>query len=85
MILQKRHFKFAAVALLVVLLAVFIVQNVAVVELKFLFWSIAMRRSIMILSVFAIGFLAAWLIRGYLSHREIKRLYEGQTRTNVNT
>ena len=68
-----RYIKFSAIALLMVLLVVFVIQNVAVVELKFLYWSIVVRRSVMILSVFIIGFVTAWLIRGYLARRTTKR------------
>lgn len=71
--IDSRYIKFITIGLLATLLLVFIVQNAALVEFKFLFWSITMRRAVMILSVFAIGFIFAWVIRGFLAHREINR------------
>lgn len=70
---NKHYIKLATTILIIVLLVVFIVQNLAVVELNFLFWSVAMRRSLIILSVFSIGILIGWLARGILEHREKNR------------
>lgn len=71
--INTRHIKLLALFFLVILLLVFIIQNAAVVELEFFFWSITARRAVMILSVFAIGFIFAWLICGYRQQREVER------------
>ena len=51
------------------LAVLFIIQNVAVVEIQFLFWSIQMSRSLMIFILLAIGTIIGWALRGYLQHR----------------
>ena len=52
------------------LVALFIVQNAAVVEIRLLFWTFAMSRALMILLVFAIGMVLGWLTHGYLARRK---------------
>jgi len=47
---------------------IFILQNTAVVEYRFLFWTIAMSRSLFALLLAVIGILAGWILHGYLSH-----------------
>lgn len=51
------------------LAVLFIVQNTAVVELQFLFWKLAMSRSLMIFFILIIGIVIGWLVRGYYAHR----------------
>ena len=51
---------------LVGLLVIFIVQNVAVVEIRFLFWKVSMSRSIMIFLVLAVGIIMGWMLRSRL-------------------
>lgn len=54
--------KWALVALAVSILAVFIVQNVQVVAVRFLFWKVEMSRSLLLLAVFGIGVGAGWVL-----------------------
>jgi uncharacterized integral membrane protein len=52
-------------ALLIILIGiglVFAIQNVADVEVQFLFWSIALPRAILILAVLALGILIGWIL-----------------------
>lgn len=59
-------------ALLIVLIGlalVFAIQNVADVEVQFLFWSIALPRAIMILAVLAMGMLIGWIMHGVHARR----------------
>ena len=51
-------------AVLVFLVVVFAFQNAQVVEVKFLFWSLALPRSLLILVVLVIGLAAGWFLRG---------------------
>ena len=48
----------------------FIIQNVAVVEIQFLFWSIQMSRSMLILFLLAIGMIIGWFLHGHLRYRK---------------
>lgn len=58
------RYKFISATILVGLIVVFAVQNYEVVELRFLFWTLAMSRALMLFLVFAIGIVLGWLVRG---------------------
>ena len=51
---------------LTVLAVLFIIQNIAIVEIQFLFWSFSLPRSVFLVLFIVIGFLAGWLIDGSL-------------------
>jgi uncharacterized integral membrane protein len=51
------------------LVTLFIVQNVVAVEIRFLFWSIAMSRSLLIFLLLAVGGIIGWFAHGYVSHK----------------
>lgn len=51
---------------------IFITQNVAVVEVNFLFWSIAMSRALLIFFTLAIGFVLGWFLHSYFAHHKQK-------------
>ena len=55
---------------LIGLAVLFVVQNVAVVEIQFLFWSFSLSRAILIFVVLAIGIIVGWLLRSYLFYSE---------------
>lgn len=55
---------------LIGLAVVFIVQNVAVVEIHFLFWQISMSRSLFMFFLLAIGIIAGWLAHSYYIHHK---------------
>lgn len=48
---------------------VFVVQNVAMVEIGFLFWSFTLPRSLLIFSVLAIGIVIGWMLGSWFSCR----------------
>lgn len=52
------------------LAVLFIIQNVAVVEIQFLFWSAHMSRSLLMFLVLAVGIVIGWFLHGYLKHRK---------------
>lgn len=54
------------------LAVLFIIQNVAIVEIQFLFWSTRMPRSLLIFLLLAIGIIIGWFLHGYLKHRKEK-------------
>ncbi len=54
---------------LVGLVVLFIIQNVAVVELRFLVWSLAMSRSLLIFLLLAVGVIIGWFLHGYVGHK----------------
>jgi uncharacterized integral membrane protein len=59
------------VSLVLVGIAVlFILQNVAVVEFRFLFWRIEMSRALMFFLVLSIGFISGWSLHGHFPHKQ---------------
>lgn len=63
------NLKFVTLLVLIGLAAIFIVQNAEVVELRFMFWKIAMSRALMFVFLLLIGVAVGWLWRGYLLHK----------------
>jgi putative membrane protein len=51
--------------LLLIIVAAFIFQNTAVVEIRFLFWTLSMSRALLILVLLAMGMVLCWLLQGY--------------------
>mgnify|MGYP001164591635 FL=1 len=49
---------------------IFIIQNVAAVDVNFLLWSVSMSRALLIIFTLAIGFLLGWFLHGYYSYRK---------------
>ena len=64
------NFKLITILILAGLVVLFIIQNVAVVEIKFLFWSIQMSRSLLMFLLLAIGMVMGWFLHGYLKYRK---------------
>jgi lipopolysaccharide assembly protein A len=48
----------------------FIIQNVAAVDVNFLWWTVSMSRALLILFTLAIGFLLGWFLHSYSSYRK---------------
>lgn len=63
------HPKLIISLLLSALALIFILQNVTVVEVRFLFWSLAMSRALWMLLLLAIGVIVGWLLHSYAQHR----------------
>ena len=59
----------ALVLVLVGFALLFIIQNVAAVDVNFLVWTISMSRSLLILFTLSIGFLLGWFLHSYYSYR----------------
>ena len=70
--MKSISFQLMLILILVGLAAVFIIQNVAAVEVSFLFWSIAMSRALLIVFALVIGFVSGWIVHGYLALRRSK-------------
>lgn len=56
---------------LIGLFLVFVVQNIQVVEVRFLTWKVSMSRALMLLGTLAIGLIGGWLL-GFPTHRKNK-------------
>ncbi len=66
------NFKLVMILILASLAVIFIIQNVAVVEVSFLFWSISMSRALLIFILLVIGFTLGWFLHSYVSYRKSK-------------
>jgi len=66
------NLKMLLILILVGLAVLFIIQNVAVVEIQFLFWATQMPRSLLIFLLLAIGVIIGWFLHGYTRYREEK-------------
>lgn len=66
--------KLALILTLAGLIAVFIVQNAMVVEIRFMFWTLAISRSLVIFFALAIGMVIGWLLRGHFVRRRAEKL-----------
>jgi uncharacterized integral membrane protein len=52
------------------LAAIFIFQNVAMVELKFLFWTLPTSMTLTMFLIFSSEIITGWLLRGTFSRRK---------------
>jgi len=63
------NLKLFSILALIALIAIFIVQNAEVVELRFLFWTMAMSRALMFVFLVLVGIATGWLLRGHMLHK----------------
>jgi putative membrane protein len=54
---------------LTIVVVLFVVQNTEVVEIRFLFWKMAMSRALVMLFVLIVGIAAGWLLHGHVRRR----------------
>jgi len=57
------------ILIIAVLALIFVIQNVAAVEVNFLAWTVSISRALLILFTLAIGFILGWLLRSYAGYR----------------
>ena len=65
--------KLIASIILAGLAIVFIIQNIAVVELRFLFWTLPMSMALAMFLIFSLGMISGWLVRGTFSRRNSRK------------
>ena len=63
------NWKLFSILLLVALASIFIVQNAEVVELRFMFWKVAMSRALMFVFILLTGIAVGWLLHGHLTRK----------------
>ena len=63
------NFKLITVLVLVGFSVLFIIQNVAVVEVQFLFWSIQVSRALLMFLLLAVGIIAGWFLHSFFNFR----------------
>lgn len=57
---KEMKFKLILISVIAALVIVFIIQNVAVVDIKFFFWKMSMSRSLMMFFLLFIGVVIGW-------------------------
>jgi uncharacterized integral membrane protein len=68
---NRNHVKLILVALVTALVVTFVMQNLAAVEIRFLFWTFALSRALLVLIVLATGILLGWLLSALVRrHRD---------------
>jgi lipopolysaccharide assembly protein A len=67
--MHSMNYKLILILVLSGLTVLFIIQNVVVVEVRFLFWSIAMSRSLLMFFLIAIGMIIGWLLHSFFIRR----------------
>ena len=66
----KMNIKLTLILVLSSLAVIFIAQNVAVVEIGFLFWRASMSSALLLFFTLVSGFLLGWFLHSYLLHRK---------------
>lgn len=64
------HVKLVFVLILSAVALLFIMQNVAAVEIQFLFWSIQMSRALLMFLLLAMGIVIGWFLHSYVKYRD---------------
>ncbi|MEJ2179943.1 MAG: LapA family protein [Gammaproteobacteria bacterium] len=52
------------------LAVLFIVQNAAIVDIRFLFWKMSMSRALFMFFMLAIGILVGWMLHSFYLHKK---------------
>jgi uncharacterized integral membrane protein len=65
-------YKLIFILILTCFAVIFIIQNVDVVEIRFLLWSMQMSRSLLMFFLVAIGLIIGWFLNSFFKHRQGK-------------
>jgi uncharacterized integral membrane protein len=63
------HLKLLLSLIFAGLAVLFVVQNVSVIQIRFLVWSLSMTLSLFIFLLFATGLIVGWLLHSYWTYR----------------
>lgn len=66
------NIKLILILLLTGLVILFIVQNVAAVEIQFIVWSMRVSRALLLFIILSIGILIGWALHSYSQYRKKK-------------
>ena len=71
--------KIVAAFIILAFLILFIVQNVASVEIQFLAWSVKVSRALLLLIVLAVGILLGWIMNTVHHFQKRKKEHESSS------
>ena len=66
------NIKLVLLLILSTLSVIFVAQNIAAIEVRFLFWSASISSSLLIFFTLLLGFLLGWYLNDYLRYRKYK-------------
>ncbi len=66
---KQMNYKLVPILTLVGLVFLFIMQNVSIVDIQFLFWSIQIPRSLLVIIMLAIAVVIGWFLHSFMRHR----------------
>ena len=61
----KMKYKLILSIVMVGMEVLFIIQNVTVVDMKFLFWTLSMSRALLMSLILSVGIILGWLLHSY--------------------
>ena len=67
------NFKIGLVAIFALLALIFLVQNIEVMTVHFLFWQLSMSRAIFLFFILLIGFIIGWFLHSFVSYSQKKK------------
>ncbi len=71
---QEMNLRLALILLLSSLAAIFAAQNIAVIEISFLYWGVSISSALLIFFTLMIGFVMGWFLHGYLLYRNNRKM-----------
>lgn len=66
------NFKLLLILVLSSLAVLFIAQNVALVDVGFLFWHVSISSALLVFFSLALGFVLGWFLHDYLKYRQAR-------------
>ena len=67
------RYKIILSIVLLVLLQLFIFQNMEIVQIRFLFWTLTVSRVFLMFSMLITGIVVGWLLNSYLNYHKKKQ------------
>jgi uncharacterized integral membrane protein len=65
--------KFVTGVILGIMVVLFIIQNLEIVEISFLFWTLSISRALMIFLVFSVGVILGIILRSMVGKNKINK------------
>ena len=70
------NIKLAMILIVSSIAVIFSAQNIAIVKVDFLVWSLSMPGSLLIIVILLSGFMLGWFVHGYIAYRKSRDVYE---------
>ena len=67
------NFKIGLVAIFALLALIFLVQNIEVMTVHFLFWQLSMSRALFLFFILLTGFIIGWFLHSFVSYSQKKK------------